>query len=203
MAEQRKTDRRTIYTINAIKDAFVELERETTFEKITVKALCEKAEISRATFYLHYDSLNDVLDEVIDDALLFSESASGTVIDLVDIIKSGKFEMLGANEMILPACQRMADSDKYHKLFMDASLSEYIIGRIAKHEKEHIIPELMERCGLTEEYAEMIFRFMLNGSFYVNKSLGWEKNEKWYKFQKILSVFLDAGMSAVSGECIR
>ena len=56
---------------------------------------------------------------------------------------------------------------------------------------------------MTEEYAEMIFRFMLNGSFYVNKSLGWEKNEKWYKFQKILSVFLDAGMSAVSGECIR
>ncbi len=203
MARERKTDRRTLYTIQAIKDAFLELESEMSFEKISVKAVCDRAEISRATFYLHYDSLNVVLDEVIDDALLFSESAHGTVIDLVDIIQSGKFDMLGNNEMILPACQRMADSDRYHNLFMDAALSEYIIGRIAKHEKEHIVPELMKRCGLTEEYAEMIFRFMLNGSFYVNKSLGWKKNEKWYQFQKVLSVFLDAGMSAVSGECLK
>ncbi|GEM_PF-5727945 len=60
MAKERKTDRRTIYTVNAIKDA-----------------------------------------------LLFSESASGTVIDLVDIIKSGKFELFGTNDMILPACQRI------------------------------------------------------------------------------------------------
>ncbi len=203
MARERKTDRRTLYTIKAIKDSFLELESEMSFEKISVEALCERAEISRATFYLHYDSLNDVLDEVIDDALLFSESAQGTVIDLVEIIQSGKFDMLGTDEMILPACQRMADSELYHNLFMDAALSEYIIGRIAKHEKEHIVPELMKRCGLTEEYAEMIFRFMLNGSFYVNKSLGWKKNEKWYQFQKVLSVFLDAGMSAVSGECLK
>ena len=200
MARERKKDRRTIYTLDAIKEAFLELEKEVTFERISVKALCEKAEISRATFYLHYNSINEVLDEVIDEALLFSENETGTVIDLVDVIKSGRFDILGSNEMVLPACQRMADSDKYHNLFMDVALSEYIIGRIARHEKEHIIPELMKRCGLTEEYAEMIFRFMLNGSFYVNKSLGWEKDEKWQKFQRLLSVFLDAGMSAVSAQ---
>ncbi len=203
MNKERKTDRRTLYTINAIKDAFLELENKTVFERVSVKAICEEAEISRATFYLHFDSINEVLNEVIDDALLFSETGKGTVIDLVDVIKSGKFDISNNNEMILPACQRIADSEKYHRLFMDPSLSEYIINRIAKHEKDKIVPELMQRCGVSEEYAEMIFRFMLNGSFYVNKSMGWQKNDIWYKFQKVLSVFLDAGMRAVSGECTK
>ncbi|KIR01861.1 Transcriptional regulator, TetR family [Lachnospiraceae bacterium TWA4] len=197
MNPNRKTDRRTLYTLAAIKDTFLELEKEFSFEKISVKKLCEKAEISRTTFYLHYDSIDDVLDAVIDDALLFSEKASGTAIDLIDVIQSGRIHEISENEAVLPACQRIADSDKYHDLFMDSSLSEYIIMRISNHEKDRIVPELMTRTGLDEEYAEMIFKFMLHGSFYVNKSLKWEKTEKWYNFQKTLSAFLDAGMNAL------
>ncbi len=160
--------------------------------------MCESAEISRATFYLHYNDINDVLDEVIDDALLFSDEGDGTVLDLIDIIQSGRIQDIKENEAVLPACQRMADSDIYHDLFMDSSLSDYIITRIYLHEKSNVVPELMKKTGLSEEYANLFFRFMLNGSFYVNRSLGWEKNEKWYQFQKMLSTFLDAGLIELS-----
>ncbi len=198
MKKDRKIDRRTIYTMSVIKDAFLELKKDLPFEKISVKRLCELAEISRATFYLHYDSINDVLDEVLDDALLFSEGATGNAIDLIDIIQSGRIQSIRENEAILPACQRIADSDRYHDLFMDTGLSEYIIMRIFNHEKGTVIPALMEKTGLNEETAEMIFRFMLHGSFYVNKSLNWEKNDRWYDFQKTLSAFLDAGLKTLS-----
>ncbi len=194
MKKERKTDRRTLYTVQVIKDAFIQLVRSSGYSKLSVKKLCETAEISRATFYLHYDDINDVLDEVIDDALMFSESGSGTVLDLVDIIQSGRIKDIRENESVLPACQRMADSERYHDLFMDPSLSEYIITRIYHHEKSRVVPELMEKTGLTEEYANLFFRFMLNGSFYVNRSLGWKKDQKWYEFQQMLSAFLDAGM---------
>ncbi len=197
MKKERKTDRRTLYTIGVIKDAFIKEVRKVGYDKVSVKRLCETAEISRATFYLHYDDVNDVLDEVIDDALLFSEEGSSTVIDLVDVIQSGKIQDIKENETVLPACQRIADSELYHDLFMDPALSDYIITRIYQHEKGRVVPELVERTGISEEYAQLFFRFMLNGSFYVNRSLGWEKNEKWYKFQEMLSAFLDAGMSAV------
>ena len=69
----RKTDRRTIYTRNVIKDALLELLEEAPFEKVTVAAVCKQAEITRATFYLHYDNLTAVLDEVLDDALDMTE----------------------------------------------------------------------------------------------------------------------------------
>ncbi len=199
MRQDRKTDRRTLYTINAIKDAFIALEKEMNYEKISVKKLCERAEISRATFYLHYDGIDDVLNEVIDDALLFSEQASGNLVDLIEIIQSGRIQDVQSNEAILPACQRMADSDRYHNLFMDSSLSEYIISRITQHEKQRIVPVLMQKTGLEEEYAELVFRFMLHGTFSVNKSLKWEKNSKWFEVQKIISTFMEAGMKELSG----
>ncbi|MDO4616662.1 MAG: TetR/AcrR family transcriptional regulator [Lachnospiraceae bacterium] len=198
MKTERKTDRRTLYTINVIKDAFLKEIKDVGYRKISVKRICEAAEISRATFYLHYDDVNAVLDDVIDDALLFSEQGTGTVLDLVDIIQSGRIQDIKENESVLPACQRIADSDLYHDLFMDVALSDYIISRIYQHEKSIVVPELIKKTGISEEYANLFFRFMLNGSFYVNRSLGWEKNEKWYQFQKMLSVFLDAGMEELT-----
>ena len=45
----RKTDRRTMYTRMVIKDALLELLRETDFAEITVAGLCREAEINRGT----------------------------------------------------------------------------------------------------------------------------------------------------------
>lgn len=48
---ERKQDRRTLYTINTIKDSFLKLIQEMPFSKITVTNLCQAADISRSTFY--------------------------------------------------------------------------------------------------------------------------------------------------------
>lgn len=66
----RKTDRRTIMTKGMIKDALLELLQNAPYEKITVTALCKQSEITRATFYLHYNNIDNVLDELLDDDLL-------------------------------------------------------------------------------------------------------------------------------------
>ena len=66
--KQRKTDRRTLYTQAVIKDALLELLTVQGFEKITVASLCRQAEITRATFYLHYSDLTAVVDELVDEA---------------------------------------------------------------------------------------------------------------------------------------
>lgn len=191
---QKKTDRRTLYTQMVIKDALLELNKETAYDKINVTMVCRQAEIARSTFYLHFDSLDEVLDSVIDDALLFSESGSGTVVDVLDIIRSGRSDVLSKNETVLPACQRIADSDKYHHLFMDVSVSDHIIQRIVAHEHDKVVPDLMAHTGLATDEAEMLFKFILNGSFAVNRSLSWEKNERWYRYQQILGRFINAGI---------
>ena len=54
----RKTDRRTLYTRMAVKDALLELLKEKEYADITVADLCRAAQLSRGTFYLHYGNIS-------------------------------------------------------------------------------------------------------------------------------------------------
>ena len=61
------TDLRVQRTKKILKDTFKEMIITTDFEKITIKDLCEKAMINRRTFYLHYSSIEDILEDFISE----------------------------------------------------------------------------------------------------------------------------------------
>ena len=50
-------------TRQSIINAFIELRSHKELERITIKELCEKAQINKSTFYAHYDEPNDLLME--------------------------------------------------------------------------------------------------------------------------------------------
>lgn len=56
-----KTDRRVERTRSAIISAFKEMIIEKDFKQITIKELAERADINRKTFYLHYESMEEIL----------------------------------------------------------------------------------------------------------------------------------------------
>lgn len=64
-----KIDVRARYTRKIIKESFYTLLREKPVEKITVRELCEKAEINRSTFYKHYQDCYDLLYKIEEEAL--------------------------------------------------------------------------------------------------------------------------------------
>lgn len=59
-----KTDHRKRYTKKVIQEAFLSLLRQKPVEKITISDVCALAEISRPTFYLHYESISALLEEI-------------------------------------------------------------------------------------------------------------------------------------------
>ena len=59
-------DIRTKKTIRNIHKSFIELFKEKDYEKITVKELIEKAEISKKTFYRYYSSIDNLFLEIQD-----------------------------------------------------------------------------------------------------------------------------------------
>jgi len=61
-----KTDARIRYTRMVIKDSFIKLLKKQPINKITVKDVCELAEINRATFYKHYTDCFDLLKQIED-----------------------------------------------------------------------------------------------------------------------------------------
>ena len=54
-------NRKTRYTKQVIREVFIQLLQEQPLEKVTVTRICELADISRGTFYLHYNDPYDLL----------------------------------------------------------------------------------------------------------------------------------------------
>ncbi len=63
---EKPESRRIQMTKALIRSALVELMGEKTFERITIKELCERADVNRTTFYLHYADQRSVLNDVKD-----------------------------------------------------------------------------------------------------------------------------------------
>ena len=72
----KKSDLRVVRTRNALCVAFEELIAETTLDKITVKALTDRAGINRKTFYLHYETIEAFYDEIMNGIMTSSSSTT-------------------------------------------------------------------------------------------------------------------------------
>lgn len=62
-----KVDRRIARTQEAIKKAFLELLAEKSMDSITIQDISDRANINRATVYLHYLDKFDLLDKIIEE----------------------------------------------------------------------------------------------------------------------------------------
>lgn len=62
---QKKKDLRVIKTERAIYNALIELLKKKELEKITISELAEKAEINKATFYLHYSDIYSLYQDAL------------------------------------------------------------------------------------------------------------------------------------------
>ncbi|WP_096188008.1 TetR/AcrR family transcriptional regulator [Evansella halocellulosilytica] len=64
-----KLDRRKKYTRKVLKESFIQRMQEKPLSSITIKEVCELADINRSTFYSHYKDLYDLLYQIEDDII--------------------------------------------------------------------------------------------------------------------------------------
>lgn len=76
----KKENQRVMLTKTLLKNSLTELLKEKSIYKVSIRELCEKAEINRSTFYKYYDSQFDLLTEMEDDIIsLVVKSLPGSV----------------------------------------------------------------------------------------------------------------------------
>lgn len=61
-----KSESKYFNTASKMDEAFLDLLSQKDFAYITVKEICEKAGVNRSTFYLHYETVSDLLSESIE-----------------------------------------------------------------------------------------------------------------------------------------
>ena len=62
-----KSESKYYNTALLMNQALIELLNKKDFEFITIKEICEKAGVNRSTFYLHYETIGDLLDECLEN----------------------------------------------------------------------------------------------------------------------------------------
>lgn len=60
----KKNNKRFYETEIRMESAMLEIMKNTDFEKITVKKICEKAGVNRSTFYAHFIDIYDMIDKM-------------------------------------------------------------------------------------------------------------------------------------------
>ncbi len=110
-----KCDPRVRYTQMIIKKAFLELLQQKPMSKITVREICDRAEINRSTFYKHYLDCYDLLDKLKEEALAQLDEL------ILDMEENGEMSVL------LAVLQTLKDNaDTFKLAASDAGREEFI-----------------------------------------------------------------------------
>jgi len=70
---EKKENRKSRYTKMVIRESLMELMKEKSILSVSVKDICDLADISRSTFYDHYKDQNDLLKQIEDETLAYFE----------------------------------------------------------------------------------------------------------------------------------
>lgn len=186
MADTRKTDRRTLYTKAAIKDAFLRVKRSKEYNVITVADICREAEISRATFYTHFKNIAEVLDALLDDVLANRDY-------VLKYLTEAKTD--AQSRCTYPLCQLVRDSQELRCIFFDDALNHVVIKKIAELFKTDYIREIQQISNsLSSQEAEALFYFQINGCYAISKQYSKHRNEEWCSIQNMMHQFIKGGV---------
>ena len=155
-----KEYRNKIRSKKSIKSAFTQLiEEKRDINKITIKEIVERADISKSTFYAHYSDIYAVVEEIENEIVNCLSNA------LDNFIKTDKKEFLHfLNEFIGFLNQ---NEDLYKKLFKLIKYENNLVYKM----KKIIIDKLMVNDNLSylnnnKNYKEVVFYYLANGIIY-------------------------------------
>lgn len=160
-----KSESKYFNTAIRMDEALISLLERKYFEFITVKEICENAEVNRSTFYLHYETIADLLSETLEymnqKFLACFQSDAATILGK---IKSEKKEELIfiTPEYLNPYLNFIKDNKR---IFLAALNKPEIYESNIKYDKlyEHFFEPIMDRFSYPKEKRRYIIAFYVQG----------------------------------------
>lgn len=155
-----KQDHRVRLTKMMLRDSFFDLMQEKPVSKITVKELCDRAGVNRATFYSHYTDIYALYEEIERDlAQTIMHSLSTT-------INGGSLEAFSKD-----ICTIIAKNEKLCMAFFGEYSDPDLLLRIVDTFRERSIAMWSRtRPDLTSSELSRFYTFMANGCLAIIRS---------------------------------
>ena len=156
MDGMKKTDARVRYTQRVLKESFLTLLREKPVNRITVKEVCELAELNRATFYSHYSDCFALL-ESIEQELLDAFRQSLKLVDAFDV-----------SAMVRAIYAMVEQHENACRVLIFSARSSSVLGRMIDVARQESLTRWKQYLPhATDEELEMLYTHLSNGLMHV------------------------------------
>ncbi len=158
-----RSDSKYFNTSVKIDEAFFELLDKKAFEYITVKELCALAGVNRSTFYLHYETINDLLLETVEYIYRRFSAYFEQSLKAEDIISAPKEELMFiTSEYLTPWLNFISDNKKLYETVLKRC-SIFNPKATFEHMLQKVIYPILSRFGIPDENKSYILTFYLEG----------------------------------------
>lgn len=159
-----KNESKYFRSAEKMHNALITLLNKKDFELITVKEICELAEVNRSTFYLHYDNSYDLLKETIEAVYkdFFSRFSTDGNKEINLKENSDEELFLITPKYLMPYLEFVEDN---RKLFFIMYEKNEMMGAEKTYEKwfKEIFGPILTRFGVSQEEQPFIMIFYLKG----------------------------------------
>lgn len=164
-----RSESKYFHTAVRMDEALIALLEEKPFSYITIKEICEKAQVNRSTFYLHYENTADLLEEAA--RYLLDEFRAHFSVEESKI--TSRFAMCAPEEMNFMSDEYLRPYLEYVQRKKNVFLSVLVNGdalrfdRVYRRMFRYIFDPILERFHYPERDKPFVMAFYLNGLFAV------------------------------------
>ena len=169
-------------------EAFLALLEEKDFAYITVKEICEKAGVNRSTFYLHYETVNDLLTEsaryIIDKLIANMPQDTAEFIERIQTRPLEELHLI-TPEYLMPYLNFIKE---HRRIFRTAVEHSSVLGMDDAYLalNRHVFTPILDRFYIPPSKQQYIMLFYINGLMGVINE--WLKEDCKDSVEHIISV---------------
>ena len=182
-----KSESKYYNTACLMDEALILLLEKKEYCFITIKEICEKAGVNLSTFYLHYETMDDLLSECIEyTGSKIQKKYSNNVVNK-KVIKNSQLEdlLLVTPEYLLPYLEFLKENKAIYKIAYsqpNVFKEQYIVNHLHKN----IFEPILDRFLVPKNEQKYMMSFYLTGMSAV--MIEWIKNGCKEEIQAIVNI---------------
>lgn len=150
---------KVLHTKQLIKDKFIDLYINRSIDSIRIKEITDKAGINRGTFYIHYEDIYDLLDEVEDELISVLDKNISKIKELI-AINSGLDTL---KPIIIQNLEYIRERSKYFKAFLGANGSPSFLKKLKNIAKTKFLDNL-KTSNKSEEHGDYLIEYIVSAN---------------------------------------
>ena len=183
-----KSESKYFATAAKMDEAFLALLEKKDFAYITVKEICTAAGVNRSTFYLHYETIGDLLAESMEHMnrqfLDYMAHDSEAFVDKLRTCPMKELYLL-TPEYLMPYLNYIKE---HRRLFRTATENAAVLGLNGSYDRmfRHVFTPILERYGVPEAERPYRMAFSIQGLMAIIKE--WLRRDCAEPVEEIIAI---------------